>query len=101
MMSNADWMVRPAGEAVPEAAPKLVGLLPREPRVQCGHLSQSAAASEWLRARRPLRKDWRLDVQDFSPENCALAALYTVAGLPVCSRHAGLILLDACLEMGI
>ena len=96
------WFVRPIDE--PKIVEnKLVRLLARDTFIQCGHLAQHDAASTRNAAYRRQRCEqyWKERTADFVAENCARQALYEVGKLPVCSRHAGLLLLDACLELGI
>lgn len=85
-------------EAASEASQRLVEALPSEPYRQCTHVALGDAGSEYLQGWRRVRWEDRVD---FDPKNCSHAARVLLNGRPFCRRHAGMVLLEKCEEMGI
>lgn len=87
-----------AAEGAPEGCQRLVEPLPVHPYRQCTHAALGDADSTFLQNWR--EKHWE-GREDFVPSNCSHAARVLLNGQPLCRRHAGMILLAKCEEMGL
>lgn len=87
-------------EGAPEASQRLVEALPSEPYRQCTHVALGAANSPFQQSWRENYERWKKR-KNFDPECCSHPARVLVNGRPLCRRHAGMVLLKACEDMGI
>lgn len=81
-----------------EASQRLVEPLPLQPYRQCTHIAVGDAGSEYLQNWRAQR--WK-ERQNFDYTLCSHSARVLLNGQPLCRRHAGMMLLAKCEEMGL
>lgn len=102
-----DPIVWPTG-AEPEGAvnaagedQRLIQQLPSTPYRQCTHVAIGDEGRPYLQRWREGRFAEKIEEQGFIASNCAHNARVLVNGQPLCRRHAGMVLLAMCEEMGI
>lgn len=98
-------MITPLPNEEPPLAEErlIVPIDPAAGYIQCQHVAlgdmSSESAQNWRRGR--ASRFNHCDPSDIVSENCLHRARFAIAGLPMCRRHAAMVILDECLERGI